>query len=167
MLDTLGLLHAAGADFRLLVLGPVHESAAPRLVEFAGVEALGPYDRWELDRLLQDVDVGIMPSVWEEAFGYAGLELLAKGIPVVANRLGGMVDYVRDGETGWLNDSCSADGLAAILLRLIENPGEVEAVSQSALAARDSLVKPFERHAGEIEAVYRDVMRAPARPGPR
>jgi glycosyltransferase involved in cell wall biosynthesis len=169
LLETLERLHADGhgGSFRLLALGPVHHDAAPRLTEFPEVELLGRYDRWELDRLLDEVDVGIMPSVWEEAYGFAGLELLAKGIPVVANRLGGMVDYVRDGETGWLNDSCSAGGLAAILLRLIENPGEVEAVSRSALAARDSLVKPFERHVGEIEGVYREVMRAPARPGPR
>ena len=104
MLETLERLHAAGlaGRFRLRVLGPVHPTARPRLAEFPELELAGEYDRWALDTLLDDVDVGIMPSVWEEAYGYAGLELLAKGIPVVANRIGGMVDYVREGETGWL-----------------------------------------------------------------
>jgi glycosyltransferase involved in cell wall biosynthesis len=159
MLDALDRLRAAGAEgsFRLRVLGPVHASAQARLADFEGVERLGPYDRWELDGLLRDVDVGIMPSIWEEAFGYSGLELLAKGIPVVANRLGGMVEYVREGETGWLNDSCSAEGLARILLGLIERPDEVAAMSRTALAARDSLIKPFERHVEEIEAIYGEV----------
>jgi glycosyltransferase involved in cell wall biosynthesis len=101
-----------------------------------------------------------MPSVWEEAYGYAGLELLAKGVPVVANRIGGMVDYVRDGETGWLNNACDADGMAAILARLIENPVEVTERSRSALTARAELIQPFEAHADEIEAIYREVGRA-------
>jgi glycosyltransferase involved in cell wall biosynthesis len=99
-----------------------------------------------------------MPSVWEEAYGFAGLELLAKGIPVVANRIGGMVDYIREDETGWLNDSCSAEGMARILTRLIDNPAEVADLSRSVLAARTGLIKPFERHLDEIEAVYREAM---------
>jgi glycosyltransferase involved in cell wall biosynthesis len=103
MVETLERLHAAGhaGRFRLRVLGPVHPTARPRLGDFPELELAGEYDRWELDGRLEDVDVGIMPSVWEEAYGYAGLELLAKGIPVVANKIGGMVDYVREGETGW------------------------------------------------------------------
>jgi len=158
MVETLERLHAAGlaGRFRLRVLGTVHPSARPRLGEFPELELAGEYDRWQLDRLLDDVDVGIMPSVWEEAYGYAGLELLAKGIPVVANRIGGMVDYVREGETGWLNDSCTAEGMAVILARLIEDPSEVTERSRSALGARATLIKPFRAHAEEIERTYRE-----------
>jgi glycosyltransferase involved in cell wall biosynthesis len=158
MVETLERLYAAGhaGRFRLRVLGPVHPDVRPRLAEFPELEPAGEYDRWQLDDLLHDVDVGIMPSVWEEAYGYAGLELLAKGIPVVANRIGGMVDYVRDGETGWLNATCDAEGMAAIVSSLIENPAEVAERSRSALAGRDELIAPFDRHAGEIEAIYRE-----------
>jgi glycosyltransferase involved in cell wall biosynthesis len=143
-----------------MVFGPVHPSAAPRLASFPEAELLGEYDRFELDRLLADVDVGIMPSVWEEAYGFAGLELLAKGIPVVANRIGGIVDYVREGETGWLNDSCSAEGMAAILTRLLEDPGQVAEMSRRVLAARAGLVKPLAAHALEMEGIYREAIAA-------
>jgi glycosyltransferase involved in cell wall biosynthesis len=158
MVETLERLHAAGhaGRFRLRVLGSVHPTVAPRLAEFPELELAGEYDRFDLDGLLADVDVGIMPSVWEEAYGFAGLELLAKGIPVAANRIGGMVDYVREGETGWLNDSCDAEGMARILARLIEHPAEVADRSRSALAARAALIKPFEAHVAEIEATYRE-----------
>lgn len=162
MVETLERLHAAGhaGRFRLRVLGPVHPAVRPRLAEFPEIEPAGEYDRWRLDDLLHDVDVGIMPSVWEEAYGYAGLELLAKGVPVVANRIGGMVDYVRDGETGWLNAGCDAEGMAAIVSSLIENPSEVAERSRSVLAARDGLIKPFDRHVTEVEAIYRESGRA-------
>jgi glycosyltransferase involved in cell wall biosynthesis len=160
MLDVLGRLHSNGAagSFRLLVLGPVHPSAAPRLARFPEVELLGEYDRFELDRLLEDVDVGIMPSVWEEAYGFAGIELLAKGIPVVANRIGGIVEYVREGETGWLNEPCSAEGLATILKALLDDPPQVAEMSRRVLARRAELVKPFDEHALEMEGIYREAI---------
>jgi glycosyltransferase involved in cell wall biosynthesis len=162
MLETLAALHASGRAgmFRLLVLGPVHPAAAPRLPAFPEVELVGPYDREQLDYLLDDVDVGIMPSVWEEAYGFAGIELLAKGIPVVANRIGGMVDYVREGQTGWLNGSCSAGELADLLGRLIDAPDEVAAMSRRVLDARDSIVKPFDTHVDEIDALYEEGIRS-------
>ena len=72
-----------------------------------------------------------------------------------------MVDYVRDGETGWLNASRSAEEMAAILMRLIDDPGEVAERSRGVLAAREELIKPFERHVGEIEAAYREAMKWP------
>jgi glycosyltransferase involved in cell wall biosynthesis len=158
MVETLERLHAAGLGgrFRLRVLGSVHPDLRPRLGDFPELELVGEYDRWDLNRRIDDVDVGIMPSVWEEAYGYAGLELLAKGVPVVANRIGGMVDYVREGETGWLNESCTADGMAELLGRLIANPSEVAERSRSALAARDGLIKPFDAHVDEMEGIYRE-----------
>jgi glycosyltransferase involved in cell wall biosynthesis len=69
--------------------------------------------------------VGILPSIWDEAYGYAGLEFLAKGISVIANAIGGMVDYNREGETGRLNRSCSAAELAGIRGDLIAHPDQV------------------------------------------
>jgi glycosyltransferase involved in cell wall biosynthesis len=147
---------SAAGGFRLLAFGHYEQSVALKLERLPGVELRGPYGGEELDDLLDEVDVGIMPSLWEEAYGLAGVEFLAKGIPVIGNAIGGIVDYVRDGETGWLNASCDAAGLAAIMARLTEDPGEVADRSRSVLARRDELIVPIDRHAGEIEAIYRE-----------
>ena len=95
-----------------------------------------------------------MPSVWEEAYGYAGVEFLAKGIPVIANAIGGMPDYTREGETGWLNRSCSAEELARIIAGIVDRPEQVVELNERLIAARDSVVKPIARHADEMDAVY-------------
>ncbi len=110
--------------------------------------------------VLDDVDVGIMPSVWEEAYGYAGVEFLAKGIPVIANAIGGMPDYTRDGETGWLNRSCSADELARIMHGVVERPEQVAELNAKLRAARDSIVKPLARHGDEMDALYGEAVAA-------
>jgi glycosyltransferase involved in cell wall biosynthesis len=148
--------------FRLRVHGFVDAGARPELERFAGVELRGHYERDEIDAVLDDVDVGIMPSVWEEAFGYVGVEMLAKGIPLIANPLGGIVEYAREGETAWLNDSCSGEGLAEIMSRLSDAPELVVDMHRRVLAARDELVLPMRDHVDAIEAVYGELVQRDA-----
>ncbi len=125
------------------------------------VEVSGPYWPHELDTVLGEVDVGIVPSVWEEAYAYAGVELLAKGIPVIGNAIGGIVDYVREGETGWLNHPCSADGLARIMRDIAEQPGQIATLNGRIRAARAEIVMPLARHAAQMDEIYREAIAHP------
>jgi glycosyltransferase involved in cell wall biosynthesis len=151
---------ALGADpgARLLLFGWVPKATVEEAAALPGVEVRGSFTPDRLGAMLDEVDVGLMPSVWEEAYGYAGVEFLAKGIPVIANAIGGMTDYVRDGETGWLNASCDADGLAALLRRAIADPAEVDRVAASVREHLDELVLSMPRHAAQMEDVYREVL---------
>ncbi len=150
LLGALRLL--AGERFRLLVFGQVHEPGA--FAAFPGVELRGPYAAADLDARLEEVDVGIVPSVWEEAYGYVGPELLAKGIPVIGSARGGIVEYTRDGETGWLNRSASAQELAAHMRSAIRRPDEVLRLHRAVVAQRAALIKPMARHLDELDALY-------------
>ena len=99
-----------------------------------------------------------MPSIWEEAYGFAGIEFLAKGIPVIANAIGGMPEYTRDGETGWLNRSCSAPELARIMRDVVERPEQVGKLNARILASRHAIIKPMARHGDEMDAIYRELV---------
>lgn len=160
LLGALSLLHEAGlaGSFVLKVLGYVPPDAWRRLRRFSSVEISGWYEPGDLDGLLGDVDVGLMPSVWEEAYGYVGPELLAKGIPVIGNARGGIVDYTRDGQTGWVNRDADAAGLAAIMQNLIRRPGQIVDRHRWIVEHRHELIKPLDRHLDELEAVYEEVL---------
>ena len=145
-------------SFRLLVFGQCEPEFAAAADSLDGVEMRGIYRPEQLDAMLDEVDVGLMPSIWEEAYGYAGIEFIAKGIPVIANRIGGMVDYVRDGETGWLNRDNSGRELTKIMLGLAADPVQVAQVAASTRAARGELVTSMPDHASAIEAVYRELL---------
>ena len=69
------------------------------------------------------IDVLVFPSVWDETSGIGAREALAAGIPVVASRLGGIPEYVRDGVNGLLFEPGRADQLAGLLQRLANEPG--------------------------------------------
>lgn len=69
--------------------------------------------------VLGAADVAVVPSVWAEAFGLAALEPMSRGVPVVASRVGGIPEVVRDGVDGLLvppgDEVALADALGSIL----------------------------------------------------
>ena len=150
------------SSYRLLVLGHVSPEFADEARDVPGIEIGRHFAPAELDAMLDGVDVGLMPSIWEEAYGYAGVEFLAKAIPVIANAIGGMTDYTRDGETGWLNRSCSPGELADIMAGIVERPEQVLELNAKLRASRDSIVKPMSRHADEMDELYAEVIAARA-----
>jgi glycosyltransferase involved in cell wall biosynthesis len=82
------------------------------------VELCGAYAPTELERVLAGLDVAVFPSQVLEAAGLVVLEAKAAGLPVVAARLGGLADAVREGQDGLLFTPFDASSLAAALERL-------------------------------------------------
>lgn len=58
--------------------------------------------RTDVGDLIEAASVCVVPSVWDEAFGLAALEPMARGRAVIASRTGGLPEVVVDGETGLL-----------------------------------------------------------------
>jgi glycosyltransferase involved in cell wall biosynthesis len=141
--------------FRLLVAGGVDEEVREELERHPCVELRGTYEPHELDALLGAADVGIVPSTWEEALGYVGLEMLSKGLPLIANPLGGIVEYAREGETAWLNHSLTGDGLADLMAQLVDDPAQVLEMHRRVLETAAAMIVPMDRHLEAIEAIYR------------
>lgn len=82
----------------------------------------GGYDTRELPRLLGEQDVICVPSVWEDCAPLVVAEALAARAPVVASRIGGIPDFVADGETGFLVPHGRPDELSAALRRFLDDP---------------------------------------------
>jgi len=62
----------------------------------------------------------VLPSL-DEAFGLVVLEAMSVGTPVVASRVGGIVEIVRDGVDGFLVSPGDANELAEALSRILGN----------------------------------------------
>ncbi len=62
---------------------------------------LGKLPRKQLALLYQIADVAVVPSVYEP-FGYAAIEAMAAGVPVVATAAGGLAEIVQHERTGIL-----------------------------------------------------------------
>ncbi len=82
---------------------------------------LGRPDPAELQRLYLAVDALVFPSRYE-GFGLPPLEAMAAGCPVIATDVPVVNESVRDGENGLLTPYDDPAGLAAAILRLLDDP---------------------------------------------
>jgi UDP-glucose:tetrahydrobiopterin glucosyltransferase len=74
----------------------------------------------ELQAALRGCAALLMTPKWVEAFGNVAIEAMACGVPVIAYRRGGPAEIVADGETGFLVEPDSVEGLVDAIARLDE-----------------------------------------------
>ena len=103
----------------------------------ARVDELGVADRFrlvpglppgsaELEAAFTEADAFILPSV-HEPFGIVALEALQRGVPLIAANVGGIPDFVRDGENGLLFDPGRAGALLQVWDRFVSESSSVRA----------------------------------------
>ncbi|MBF0504577.1 MAG: glycosyltransferase family 4 protein [Candidatus Omnitrophica bacterium] len=89
--------------------------------------------------ILPIFDVFVMPSLME-GLGLSVMEAQACGIPVVASRVGGLVDLIEDGKSGYLVHSQDETVLAGRILDIFRHPDHARAM---ALQARSNIENHF------------------------
>jgi glycosyltransferase involved in cell wall biosynthesis len=92
----------------------------------------GTFPNEQMAAELGKIDVLVVPSTWYENTPLVIYSAFAAGIPVVASNLGGMAEVVRHEENGLLFKPGNAEDLARQLRRLIEEPGLLEKLGESA-----------------------------------
>ncbi len=87
------------------------------------VRFLGDLQDDELKKHYQDSDIFILPSMPRaksvEGFGFVYLEASSHGLPIIAHRIGGVEDAVKDGKTGILTNPERPKELKDALERLL------------------------------------------------
>ena len=126
-------------QFNTEVFQPALKAAGNR-VEFLG-ELSGP----ERDALFAESYAVVMPGAWPEPFGLVAIEALACGAPILARRVGGLTEIIRDGIDGFFGDDVTE------LAFLADRIGELDRA-----AIRSSVIDRFSatRMADGYEALY-------------
>lgn len=114
--DIIAALEFLPPDVKLLVLGdgelrPELEAQVKRMKLGERVLFKGYIGHEDLPRYLQASDIFIRPSL-SEGFGNSFIEAMAARLPVIATRVGGIVDFLRDKETGLFCEVHSPDDIA-------------------------------------------------------
>ena len=116
------LLDAAAAfedRVRVRVIGAnVVDHAEARQIP-ANVTFLGWKSPREIEAELENCDVVVMPSRWE-SFGLVALEAMRAGRPVLASRIGGLSEVIRNDVTGLLFAPVAVAGLVDGIARCFE-----------------------------------------------
>ena len=144
---------------------PWNEGPAAR--DFSARHDLGASVRFlgsiaDVAPLLRTADIVIQPSHFE-AQGLSAVEALASGVPVVASGVGGLLDFVIDGDNGKLCQPQRPAELAAAIRALVAD----DAFRQRATArARASVVDQYDEQKvfARFADLLRDVTSAATRP---
>jgi glycosyltransferase involved in cell wall biosynthesis len=119
--------------------------------------------RDEVEAIVAAGDLLVMPSLCE-GFGDPIIEAMALCKPVIASRVGGMVETVRDGETGLLVPPGDPGALALAIINLLRDP---QARERMGLQGRQVALREFSvgRLADGLAKLYNELASAPSTRG--
>ena len=145
-------------ELRIAGRGPL-DPALRSIVDELGlgprVQLLGQVS--PIQAAIEDVGVVVMPSLGE-GFGMVALEAMERARPVIASAVGGLVDIVRDGQTGILVPPGEVEPLARAIVDLATDPARA---AELGAAGREHALEWFkdERSLERTELLYRSLLR--------
>ena len=123
----------------------LRERQLTSVVTFHGIvpqdELIEQYDR---------ADILLVPSLWQEPFGLVVLEAMARGLPVIASKIGGLVEIVTHEVNGLLVEPGDERELALAMRELLNNAEKRTRLGQ---AGRATVQERFtiEKNAQRVE----------------
>jgi glycosyltransferase involved in cell wall biosynthesis len=126
LFDALPAVRAVVPDVRARLVGHEELSTTAELRAYADERGVSDLIRFEgfradIPRVMADLDVFVLPSLWE-GFGLVLVEAMAAGRPVVASAVGPIPEIVEDGVTGLLVPPGDPAALADAIVRLLRDP---------------------------------------------
>ena len=98
--------------------------------QFPSIHFLGFVAR---EALFQQIDVLVVPSLWEDPLPRVIYEAYAHGIPVIGSQRGGIPEAIDHNVTGLLFDPVNDDAMEVAVLSLANDRGRVVRMSARAL----------------------------------
>jgi glycosyltransferase involved in cell wall biosynthesis len=113
----LKLVVAGGSDFE----DPSEEAAVKALAVQAPERVRVTGAMVDSREFLDAMDVLVVPSLWDEPFGLVAVEGMARSLPVVVTRSGGLQEIVENGVTGFIVEK-EARALRESVEALVKDP---------------------------------------------
>jgi glycosyltransferase involved in cell wall biosynthesis len=119
------------------------------------VEFLGYIEGAQRFDILKHARCLVVPSRWHEPGALVVLEAYAHGIPIIASRVGGLQDQIRDNETGLLFEHGDHDTLATHLQRVAHDTAAARRWGQAARRLAE-VEHSLPVHYRQLMAIYRE-----------
>ncbi len=121
----------------------------------ANIRFWGKVPNEKIEEVYKQTDVLIMPSIWPENQPLSIAEGLASGCPVITTKLGGSVELVKDGCTGFCVEPGNPLSLAEAINRFIEHP---ELLQKMGAEARESMIENcMDKRMRQLQSLYAEL----------
>jgi len=95
--------------------------------EFLGIQR-------DIPSIMSHLDVMVLATTTQEAFGRVIIEAQAAGVPVVATKVGGVIDIIEDGKTGMLVPPKDPASLSEAVVSIYKDKASAAKLAREALA---------------------------------
>ncbi len=133
---------------------PEYAASLRKRARHPHIRFAGAIDYRATGAALRQIDCLVVPSLWFENSPLVIQEAYAMKVPVVASRLGALVEKVIDGKTGRLFPPGDVEALTNILHDIIAHPHQL-----AAMRAQIPPVVTIETHAEQLLVVYNRLCR--------
>lgn len=117
LIDAFARVISESPNLRLQVVGggPMHRAWLDKTLRLGLSESIEfSGHRSDIPQVLSEADFGVLPSS-SEGLSNTLLETLAAGVPMLATRVSGNEDLIRDDHNGWLFEPGDVEALASLL----------------------------------------------------
>lgn len=115
-----------------------------------------PYKYSELRKIMSYIDVLVVPSLWNETFGFTVLESLSYGVPVIISDKVGAKDLIINNKSGIVFNG-HFDELKNILLELLNKPNEkLREMNNYILNYVE--IENIKNHSNKINKIYKELL---------
>ncbi|WP_118830247.1 glycosyltransferase family 4 protein [Salinibacter ruber] len=146
---------------RIVGDGPMENEVSDSASSLRNVEYLGRQSREEVVRLMKRASFLVFPSIWYEGMPMTILEAFSVGLPVVASDLGAMSTLVEHERTGLHFEPGNPSDLATQVRRVIENPDELQSMSEGARREYELHYTP-ESNYDQLMQIYEEAIESTA-----
>ncbi|MCM8800952.1 MAG: lipopolysaccharide heptosyltransferase II [Candidatus Omnitrophica bacterium] len=93
------------------------------LVKRLGLDSITMFlgNQKDIPAIMEHLDVLVLATTTQEAFGRVIIEAQASGVPVVATKVGGVIDIIEDNKTGLLVSPYDHSAIAEAVLRIYKD----------------------------------------------
>lgn len=146
-------------ETKLVGDGPMRtevENLIKELTPYRKIKTLGYVRHSQLFELYRQSSIVVFPSIGSEGCPLTGIEAMYCGTPVIAFDVGGVREWLINGETGLLVERGNTDELAKAITRLLLDP---ELRHKLGVNARSFVRKKFRRdlHIQKLISIYTEL----------
>ncbi|MEI6701947.1 MAG: glycosyltransferase [Deltaproteobacteria bacterium] len=135
--------------FRLDIHGPnpVHMLDSPY------VRYHGRYHREDLDKIARNSDFCLVPSTWDETLGFTGMEMMARGVPLIVSAWAGVSEFVQNNVNGFVFDPDNMSEFYSLVKDVATNQTVTDSM-KSQLVLTPAGFKTFSEHVGDMSNLF-------------
>ncbi|MBZ4645370.1 MAG: hypothetical protein JG777_859 [Clostridia bacterium] len=115
------------------------------------IELCGIFTEDKVGDIFSNIDVMIVPSIWNETYCLVVYEALACNVPVIVSDIGALTEKIKNGINGFTFDCGNYEQLSKIIEMITENPEILNSLKRNIY---NSTVQTLGKEAQEYEKIY-------------